>query len=733
MTFLNALLLGFTALGAIPIIIHLLNKSRFRVVEWGAMEFLLATMRQNSRRLQLRDVILLILRTLAIVLIALALARPAFAPGKLSFLGSASAVNAVVVLDHSRSMAYAEGAESRFAIAQRKAAEVLSALPQGSAVGLVLMSAAPTTVVAEPNRDLAYVADEVRRAAVSDGGSDVPAALTAAWAILKDRPGQREIHLVTDVQAVGWPAADAPAWSRLAAELRAAGDTRVVVIDTGGGGDNAAVTSLASDDELVSAQQEVVFTVGVAAFGRAATDLPVELWSDDGQGGALRKVASRSIDRLEGTTTIDLATRFPAGGTFKVEARIAPDRLEADDRRALVVKVQEKSRVLLIDGGAPGFAGGGAFIRAALAPGVQDAPAAGRALQIDTVSPRALDGRTLDDYQAVIINDVAELPPAVVEGLKSFVAPGRGLVIFPGPNVKGDTWTRTLYEQGGLLPAQLPGSPEDLPGTPADPGLGFSTAELVHPVVSFFAPRERQPFLATPRLRRAFPLEVPAPAPGEAPLATVVARLADGRPIIAERRIGRGTVLLFGAAADRSWSDLPLRPAFVMLVRRAVQQAALGGGERRNLGVHDRLVGVLPARAAGEQVRVDDPRGGTARMAATLTPAGDAAVVEVPDTVFAGFWTLTSQAGRQIFALSGPGDEADLTAIDLRELLRQQPDLPLAMVGAADGVAAGLQEVRQGKELWPWLLAIAVACLLAESVLALRWAPAEAGVRRAAA
>ncbi len=653
MSFLNALLLGFTALGAIPIIIHLLNKSRFRVVEWGAMDFLLATMRQNSRRLQLRDVILLILRTLAIVLTALALARPAMSPGKLSFLGGATAVNAVVVLDHSRSMAYAEGAESRFAIAQRKAGEVLGALPQGSAAGLVLMSAAPTTVVAEPNRDLAYVTDEVRRAVVSDGGSDVAAALSRAWTILKDRPGQREIHVVTDLQTVGWPAADAPAWARLADELRAAGDTRVVVIDTGGGGDNAAVTSLASDDDLVSAQQEVSFTVGVAAFGQAATDLPVELWCDDGQGGALRKVASRTVDRIEGSTELALACRFPTGGTYKVEARIAPDRLEADDRRAMVVAVQEKARVLLIDGGADGFAGGGAFIRAALAPGVKDAAGNGRAMQIDTVSPRSLDGRTLDDYQAVIINDVADLPPTVVEGLKAFVTPGRGLVIFPGATVRGDTWTRAWYDQGGLLPARLAGSPEDLPGTPAEPGMGFSTTDLVHPVVSFFAPRERQAFLAAPRLQRAFPLDLPAPEAGVAPMATVVARLTDGRPIIAERRIGRGTVLLFGFSADRTWSDLPLRPAFVMLVRRAVQQAALGGGERRNLAVHDRLVGVLAARAGGEQVRVDDPRGGIAKLTATLTPIGDAALVDVPETPFAGFWSLTSQAGKQLFALTG--------------------------------------------------------------------------------
>ena len=105
MTFLNGFLATFAALGAIPVIIHLLNRRRFKVVSWAAMEFLLATIKKNYRRLQLRDIILMCLRAAALVFLALALARPTIASsGALSSLGQEGRTSAVIVLDNSLSM-----------------------------------------------------------------------------------------------------------------------------------------------------------------------------------------------------------------------------------------------------------------------------------------------------------------------------------------------------------------------------------------------------------------------------------------------------------------------------------------------------------------------------------------------------------------------------------------------------------------------------------------------------
>ena len=64
-----------------PIVIHLLNRRRYRRVHWAAMDFLREALQRNRRMIELRDIALLALRCLAVFLFGLALARPFVSPG----------------------------------------------------------------------------------------------------------------------------------------------------------------------------------------------------------------------------------------------------------------------------------------------------------------------------------------------------------------------------------------------------------------------------------------------------------------------------------------------------------------------------------------------------------------------------------------------------------------------------------------------------------------------------
>ena len=75
------LLWGALAIAA-PIIIHLLNKRKFRLIDWAAMDFLLEADRRNRRRVRLENLILLLLRCLAVALIAFLVARPFLTPAR---------------------------------------------------------------------------------------------------------------------------------------------------------------------------------------------------------------------------------------------------------------------------------------------------------------------------------------------------------------------------------------------------------------------------------------------------------------------------------------------------------------------------------------------------------------------------------------------------------------------------------------------------------------------------
>ncbi|MEI8064530.1 MAG: BatA domain-containing protein, partial [Verrucomicrobiota bacterium] len=76
MSFLNLILLGGAAAASIPLIIHLLHKSRFKVVNWAAMHLLDPRHRTQKRRIQIEHWLLLLVRCLIPVVLALLMARP---------------------------------------------------------------------------------------------------------------------------------------------------------------------------------------------------------------------------------------------------------------------------------------------------------------------------------------------------------------------------------------------------------------------------------------------------------------------------------------------------------------------------------------------------------------------------------------------------------------------------------------------------------------------------------
>src|SRR5258708_24327590 len=88
----------------LPILIHLLNKRKFRVVDWAAMEFLLDADKKNRRRIRLENLILLLLRCLAVLLIGLLLARPFIPTSLTAGILNATQYERIIGLDDSLSM-----------------------------------------------------------------------------------------------------------------------------------------------------------------------------------------------------------------------------------------------------------------------------------------------------------------------------------------------------------------------------------------------------------------------------------------------------------------------------------------------------------------------------------------------------------------------------------------------------------------------------------------------------
>ena len=119
--------LGLLAIAA-PIIIHLLNRRRFKTVDWAAMEFLLDAEKKNRRRVRLENLLLLLLRCLAMLLIGLVLARPYLESALTGRLIDSPRFQRVVLLDDSLSMQAQSDNQSAMEEAKRGLIEVLRGL-----------------------------------------------------------------------------------------------------------------------------------------------------------------------------------------------------------------------------------------------------------------------------------------------------------------------------------------------------------------------------------------------------------------------------------------------------------------------------------------------------------------------------------------------------------------------------------------------------------------------------
>src|SRR5687767_15897758 len=117
----NPWLFVFGALAvSVPIIIHLLNRRKFRIVDWAAMDFLLEADKKNRRRIRLENLLLLLLRCLAVLLIGLLLARPFLPTNVTAGLIDAGQFERIVLLDDSLSMQAQAGNESAWEVAKKR-------------------------------------------------------------------------------------------------------------------------------------------------------------------------------------------------------------------------------------------------------------------------------------------------------------------------------------------------------------------------------------------------------------------------------------------------------------------------------------------------------------------------------------------------------------------------------------------------------------------------------------
>ncbi len=211
---------------SIPIIIHLLNRRRYRVVNWAAMRFLLAAQKRTTRKLRIEQWLLLAIRTLMIVLLILAMlsVMPWIEPlWSRLFPGGVAAVAArsgrthrIIAIDASYSMGRRFDDGTAFDRARDIAKRIVQSGNPGDGFSLILLGAPIQSIVPGPSDNTGNVVREIEAMRMPHGNSDLPGGLAAIERMAAQPLGkynQREVYFLTDLQKTffqgGFPKAPA--------------------------------------------------------------------------------------------------------------------------------------------------------------------------------------------------------------------------------------------------------------------------------------------------------------------------------------------------------------------------------------------------------------------------------------------------------------------------------------------------------------------------------------------
>ncbi|MBI1349023.1 VWA domain-containing protein [bacterium] len=734
------LLAGGAALIALPVIIHLINRLRYRRVKFAAMEFLLQSQQRNRRRILLEQLLLLLMRMAIVAGIVMLIARLVLAPSEMSLFRGAKSHH-VVLLDDSGSMRQRWGETSAFQEALTVINQLLSEgaqRPNTQTFSLLKLSHPDQPFASQRDIDEALVLEMATKLEPQVFSSthqqlDLIAGLKSAQKYLKDEKGAvQHLHVISDFRERDWK--DQKAIAAILEELSAKNVTVNLVKTVPDAPTNLAVTELTAAVQVAAAGVPLRLKVGVANFGvDAAQDVRVTL-TDDG----VKLPVTVLLDRIDPGTTAyqDVDIRLATPTQHRLSAVIDADVLPQDNTRFLAVDVSPTIPVLIIEGTTTTDAS--SFVADALAA---DPVSTGVAVTLDT--PDGLRRRNLQEYRVIYLLNVPELPADAISAVEDYVSLGGGLVWFTGDSVRPAHYRDALWAEGaGLFPIPLGDSAADLPVDPTVVEVDLVPSD--HPLFAIMQGQDN-PFIASVHIQRYSTVvdDWVRDDQRRGDQVRTLAWLRNRAPLIVERVQGTGRIVACLTTADPIWNDWARNPSYVVFQLELLKYVA-----RQDRGLPLRTVGE-PMRIALdpanylETVEVTSPAAEgerTTRLQAApepiesaadettaepeATPAAVQLVAEFKETDEPGIYQLqllnqAQTAERKILAYNVPVAESELalaTTANLRKRIGNAAGVQIQEPGQFQW----LQGEEAGSEIRQWLLWVLLALLIGEQLLAYR-------------
>jgi hypothetical protein len=736
MTFLNPLFLFGLAASALPVLFHLFARRKARRVEFSSLRFLQKLEKTSMRAVKIRQILLLIVRTLLVIAIVLAFARPALRGYLGSFFGSSHANTSMVfLLDNSASMSRSDERGELLKQSKDAALSVAQMLDDGDDATVVPLASIVRGKQYNPMHTKQEVIAAINEVHIADRPAELSSGLRMASASLANSNNvNKEVYLFSDAQARNLReesgSADtthnSKADSTTPTKLFDA-STRFFTLTVGHGehinGHNLSLDSLKPITTVFEPGRPIQFEAWVRnTTQETAQNIALSLYYNGD------RVAQKTIPSVAAgnTESVEIDGPIRGSGIISVKAELEQDALPFDNTRFTIINVPVSRRIgiFLQD---PSNA---TFIQLALNQTLTEAQGG---MPFTTEIRRMEDLRSLSatgtHYDAIMVGvGPTQLAREDRSGLKDYIAAGNGASIFLMPGLDVISANNDFAALGLPQITRKEGAPNE-----SEHYFSFAQFDFQHP---FFAGMFEAVSTSGNALRGIESPKIFESYDLAANVGLPLIKLSNGSPFLTEVRIGKGDAMLYAIPPTLQFSDFPRKSIFLPLIRRtAAYTSAVRSQQDEN--VAQQFVTTEPFEVelpegsgiqSGTTVLVKSPDGLSQR--APVTQSADSKLhIHLEEARVAGNYTVYRDAEARdlvaAFAVNIQSDESDLRAAapkEVNDYLAARMSSPRPSIIPLDpsqrDLVKTIDQSRYGVELWQAFLWAALILAVIEMLLA---------------
>lgn len=717
MTFLNPLVLFGLAAAAIPVILHLLNLRKLRTIEFSTLTFLKELQQTKIRRLKIRQLLLLVIRTLLVVLLVLAFARPALQGSLVGHIGTHAHSSVVFIFDDSFSMKAADEYGDFFKQAKETAGRLIDLLSEGDEAFLVKFSDLPQATVEPATHDFDALRTMIRESHVSPIRRPIEDAIRLSAKLLAEsKNANKEVYIISDLQRTLFPVDRIQGQSRTPALF----DDRVrfFVADIGTKvAPNAAIDSVEVTTKILEINKPATVYASVRNFSSSALRNYVVSVFLDGVHAAQGNVQVEPW----GSASVNFTLTPKRAGFLKGYVELENDALDEDNTRFFTMSIPKRINVTISSNSKEDAR------YPLLALESNSGEGENSLLNVQHVESQKFSFVDLKNVDVLVLMGTKSFSSGTIDRIRDFVERGGGLILFPGSDFQPNDFN------AGLLPALSVPTVESVMSFDAQSTISFQSIDFDHPL---FATVFEKSWKGAQDNKRA--IESPA-------ILTVLKRqtgirgrsiitLSDGHPFLSEHNPGEGRILFYSVAPVPTWSDFQLKGIFVPLMYRSVLYVSSREQSQASSTVGDEAFIRLPGNAttATGQFTLVAPDGseeyvrpsGTAFSEGSKTAKSSEERWIQRKLMLPGIYEVrNSSTPVSVLAANVDARESDgrrISGDELSEFWKRfgvQSSF-VRFLGHGEQLQSAVVQSRFGVELWKYLIGLALLLALLEMIVA---------------